>query len=221
MLLHGFSTYRKNVIPASLAALPVLGLYGASLVVTSNMTESPELVTLTVTLAGLVIATVFAAPWFRMTLNMERGLDNWRAAMSSPPLQFGAMFSAAFLFWAGIQFGFRFLYGIPSVFILVWYGLFGFGVAEGEKSGPKAIGTSVRIGQGRRPVVATMASVLIALNLIGALPVGFGITPLTIALSIIGLTITTNISMSAGARLYQRLLDTEPSQPQGVLDEAS
>lgn len=210
LLARGFASYRRHFGPASLAALPVFAVYGGTLAVVASIPEGASaFVDLSITLIGLVIATVMALPWFRLVLSQEQQPASWRDALRSTPLHFSSMFGASFLFWAGIQLGFRYLAGIPSVFILVWYGLFGFAVADGEASGPKAIGVSVRIGQGRRPVVATLAIALVFLVFVGGFPVGIDVNPLTIAASVVGLTITSNVSMGAGAALYQRLLDTE------------
>lgn len=210
LLVQGFTSYRQNLLPASLAAIPVFAVYGGTLATVAALPEGTSaFLELSITLVGLVFATVVALPWFRLVLTQQRGPVPWRTALRSPPLHFSSMLSAAFLFWAGIQLGFRYLVGIPSVFILVWYGLFGFAVADGESSGPKAIGTSVRIGQGRRPVVATLAVALLFLVFVGGFPVGLEINPLTIAGSVLGLTVTSNVSMGAGAALYQRLVDTE------------
>ena len=63
------------------------------------------------------------------------------------------MLVASFWFWAGmlLAFQFRILGGLPAVAITMAYAFFGFVVDERhDQGGLKALGTSVRIGDGRR-----------------------------------------------------------------------
>jgi len=130
--------------------------------------------------------------------------------MDSPgSLEWGSMAVASLFFWGGVLLGLRYMVGIPSIFILIWYGFFGFAVAAGVKPGLTALGHSVRLGQGRRWIVAILAFVLGFINLLGALPIGAGVNVLTVVAAVLLLIVTTNVSMGAGAHLFRWLEASE------------
>ena len=204
----GIDNYRRSALPATGMALAVLALYGAARVTAQGFVDSDDLlIAFAIDFAGLVAASILALPWFRLALSVERGEDD---GMPSPEgLQWGSMAVATLFFWGGFLLGIRYMVGIPSVFVLIWYGLFGFAVASGIAPGLKALGTSVRLGQGRRWTVALLAFVLGFLNFLGLLPIGAGVNPGTVVATIVLLAVTTNISMGAGAHLYDWLRTSE------------
>ncbi len=205
ILERGFGNYRRSLVPASAMAVLVILVYGSARIIAQNSVDEGNLGTaFAIDALGLVLATVLALPWFRLALATERG-----SSPANLPLEWGSMLVAALFFWGGILLGIRYMVGIPSIFMLVWYGLFGFAVAAGTKPGLNALGTSVRLGQGRRWAVAATAAVLAFLNLLGLLPIGSGLNPLTATVAVLLLVATTNISMGAGAHLYDRLKESE------------
>ncbi len=201
MIGAGARWYRTNLTWGSLAAIVVLGVYGGMRVLASSLVDRP-LLSVGIDFAGLILATTVALPWFRLALDSEDGDGGPRPTFRLP---FGAMFGGSFLFWAGIFLGFRYLAGIPSIFVLVWYGVFGYAIADGRRSGVRALGDSVRLGQGNRAIVALMGFLLLSLNLLGAVSLGVNASPGSVAVAFVGLMITTNISMGAGAQLYRAL----------------
>ncbi len=207
-LAAGLRTYRAVFLPGTAMAVAVLGVFGVARATAAAMASEGDLVVaLLVDLLGLLAATVVALPWFRVVLAAARHRPT-SMAEAIQPHGLGAMFGAAFFFWAGVLLGVRYLLGIPSIFVLLWYGLFGYAVADGETSGMRALGTSVRLGQGRRAIVGAVALVLMLFNLVGALAIGVQQTPVTIAITLVLLAVTTNISMGVGAELYLRLLES-------------
>ena len=161
-------------------------------------------------LLGLVLASVVALPWYRAAL------DAYDGKRSNPPDLVQAMTGArdqmvaSIFFWAGVYFGIRYLLGIPSIFVVVLYAFYGFIVSEGNhKGGMRALGHSVVLGEGRRVGIAGIGLLLVILNLFGAVAVGFEELPDSVgwALAIVGLLITTNLSMTVGAALYRHLSD--------------
>jgi hypothetical protein len=84
--------------------------------------------------------------------------------------------------------------------------LFGYVIADGAPSGLKSLGVSVDLGQGRRFAVAALALVLALVNLVALLPLGYDLGVAGLAISGVLLVVTTNVSMGAGAELYDRLL---------------
>jgi hypothetical protein len=197
------------LIPGTVMALIVFAVYGSARAYAATLVNDDQLIAaIFVDGGGLVIATVAALPWFRRTL-VAIGYDD--EELPSAASRITAMLAAAIVFWAGILFGLRYLYGIPALFVLIWYAVFGFAVAGTEERGLKAMGISVRLGQGRRGSVAALGIVLLIFNLAAAAPIGLEISPLTIVAASLLLAVTTNISMGAGAHLYRWLSESETS----------
>lgn len=208
IMSRGIENYRRSLIPSSGMALAVLVLFGAARLTAQRFVDSNDLlIAFMIDLSGLVAATILALPWFRLALNIERGSASTEVAPAN--LAWGAMVVGALFFWGGFLLGIRYMLGIPSVFVLIWYGVFGFAVADGTTPGLNALGASVRLGQGRRWTIAVLAFVLAFLNFLALLPIGTGINALTAVGALLLLIITTNISMGAGAHLYDRLLQSE------------
>ncbi|NND03564.1 MAG: hypothetical protein HKN91_12335 [Acidimicrobiia bacterium] len=217
ILLRGVDNYKNAFVPASGMAILVLALYGTARVAAQSSVSSNDLgVAFAIDAIGLVVATVVALPWFRLALRTE-----WRieadAQADLSEVKWRSMVVSALFFWGGMLVLLRYgnvlgvpaLVLIPVILMLVWYGLFGFAAAAGIAPGLKALGTSVRLGQGRRGTVAAVAISLALLNLLGLSPIGSGVNPATIAATILLLTVTTNVSMGAGAHLFDWLVRSE------------
>ncbi len=204
----GIDNYRRALVPATAMAFVVLAVFGVARVIAQRFVDDGNLLAaFVIDFAGLSLASVIALPWFRLALQVERGKP---AAMPSPSsLEWGSMVVATLFFWGGVMLGIRYMVGIPSIFVLIWYGLFGYAVATGVGPGLRALGTSVRLGQGRRWTVALLALVLAFMNLLGLLPIGAGVNPVTVTATIVLLAITTNVSMGAGAHLFDWLAISE------------
>lgn len=208
----GLTTYKSRPALLSVLSLLVLGLYGTARNYAASLQTTRRGLALLVDVIGLVGSTVLALPWFKTSLVLMRD--------SRAPLRellrigegLGPMLTASAFFWAGILLGVRYSFGIGALFVLVWYGLFGYAVAAGEGSGLKALGSSVRLGQKSRLTVAALGAVLLTLNLMAALPIGVQQTPFTILLATALLVVTTNISIGAGAHLFS-LLTADESSP--------
>jgi len=201
---RGIDNYRKSILPLSGMAVVVIGLYGGARLTAQRFVDSGDLgVAFAIDAIGLIVASIIALPWFKLALAIE---SEEPYGMDSPgSLQWGSMVVASLFFWGGVLLGIRYMVGIPSIFVLIWYGFFGFAVAAGVKPGLTALGHSVRLGQGRRWIVAMMAFVLGFINLLGALPIGAGINVLTVVAAVLLLIVTTNVSMGAGAHLFHWL----------------
>ena len=112
----------------------------------------------------------------------------------------------AFWFWAAFMLGLRYLFGIPSILALLFYGFHGYIVADrAAKGGLRALGTSVRLGNKRRVALFAILALYIVFNLVAALPLGYGATPLTIAISLALFTATGSVTLVSGACLYDAL----------------
>jgi hypothetical protein len=209
ILGQGVATFRGAIGPRMGLAVLVLAIAAAARALAqTGVDDGKILVPLLIDFFGMTVATIIALPWFRVTLNVEREADAPARALLEG-LAWGPMIVGALFFWGGVFLGLRYLYGIPSVFVLIWYGLFAFAVASGEDQGLNALGASVRLGLGRRSVVAGVAVVLAILNFVALTPLGGGVNPLTIAATIGLLAVTTNVSMGAGAHLFVWLVESE------------
>lgn len=206
MVRRGVDNVRRNPMAHLISAAIVFAVFGSARVLATASADRGQVIAgLAIDVVGSVIATVVALPWFRTALAGERD----SAPGGSPLDGIGAMTVGAIFFWAGVLLGLRYLFGIPSIVVMVMYAFFGFAIADGQASGLHALGTSVRIGQGRRTVVGVVGLVLGFLNMLAAVPLALEATPLTIAISAILLGLTTSVSMGTGAHLYDRLLQSE------------
>lgn len=192
-------------------AIAVLALAGAARLTAQQFVDDENLLpAFIIDAAGLAAATVLALPWFRLMLSAEREEEISLPAPSS--LGWSSMIVASLFFWGGVLFAIRYLgllFLIGAPLIVVWYGLFGFAVADGTAPGFNALGVSVRLGQGRRWTLGVLALILGFLNFLALLPIGAGVNPATVAAAFMLLVVTTNVAMGAGAHMYDWLLQSE------------
>lgn len=218
IFMSGVRGYVKNIPALSLAAAITLGSYLAfRFPAQSALDRDDLLVSIILDLVGLTLGSIVAYPWYSYALDAADG----QAADIGRPFRewrrFAPQFVASFWFWAGVLLGLRYLLGIPSILVVVFYAFYGFVIADNNaETGLRALGTSVRLGEGKRIGLMAIAGLFLMFNLFGAIAVGFEVNALTIALAVAGLSVTTSITMVAGARIY-RLLQTglEPGIRQG------
>ena len=94
-------------------------------------------------------------------------------------------------------------YGLPSILALIFYALLRLCRGRGSGCSLRALGVSARLGEGRRVGLFAVALIFLVFNLAGAIALGFLVTPLTVALAFVGVLVTSNITLVAGARLYR------------------
>jgi len=157
-------------------------------------------------LIGLFVGGTVAYPWFSYALDAASGGE----IRVLEPFRHGRRFVAqavgSLWFWAGVLLGLRYLSGIPSIIVVLFYVFYGYVIADGDdRGGLRALGTSVRLGHGRRIGLFALLALFLLFNMCGALPLGFGVNPFTYALSFLGLIITSNVTMVAGAHLFYAL----------------
>ena len=203
----GVKGYLRNIVPLSLAAGLSLGVYLVFRFPAQDaFVEGDVLQSLGLDLIGLMLGSIFAYPWYCYALSAA---DGERADLVAPLRNltgFSAQIVASFWFWAAVMLGLRYLFGIPSILAVLFYAFYGFAIADGVADGGlKALGYSVRVGEGKRIGLFALAGVFLIFNLFGAIAVGYEVTTLTIGLAIVGLMITTSITMVAGGRVYRLL----------------
>lgn len=197
--------YIGSIVPLTVASLATLGVYTVFRIPAQSLFEDGRVfASIGVDLIGLILAGSVAMPWYKFSLDAVDGkpIDMRIALIDLKLYLYQAV--AGFWFWAGVLLGLRYLFGIPSIFVALLYAFHGFVIADGQaRSGLLALGHSVRITEGRRLGLFAIAGLLLVFNLFGAIAVGFDINPLTIGLAVLGLAVTTSISMVFGAILYR------------------
>ncbi len=203
----GVVGYAKNVVPLTAAALGTLGTYALFRIPAQSALNADDVVrSLILDLVGLVLAAVAAYPWYWYALDVVDGRPVDVGAPFQAPDRLPAQFVASIFFWAGVLFGLRYLFGLPSIVIAVLYAFYGFVIADGKTKGAmRALGKSVAIGEGKRLGIFALAGLFLVFNLFGAIAVGFEVSALTIVLAILGVAVTSSITMVAGAKVYRIL----------------
>ncbi len=212
MLTVGWKGYRANFVSVTIPAIVTFATFWLSFILARSVDGVWQQTF--VLLGGLVVTSAVSLPWYRAALNAHDGVDARLPSLFKDPGRIGTMMFASVFVWAGIQFGLRYLRGIPSVFVIIMYGFYGFIITEEpEVGGMKALGQSVLLGQGKKMGIAVVAAVLLLLNLASALPVGLilsvlpgsGTGPVGQGLAVTFLIFTTSWSMVCGAAVYRML----------------
>lgn len=216
----GFRGYRENFVPLSLGALVTLAAYAVFRIPAQRLYSDGQVWTsIAVDMVGLLISGTLAYPWFAYALKAFRSEPITLAEPLAHPKRFLHQAGASFFFWAGILLGVRYPFlGIPflSLLILVLYAFYGYVIAdtppdkEGMRGSSFALGTSVRLSEGRRFGLFAIASVFAIFNFFGAvagIAVGQSLENdlAGYAAAIVGLVVTTSITLVAGAFIYDDL----------------
>ena len=216
----GISGYVKNVIPLSLAGAVTLGVYGIFRYEAQQfLNDGRDLPALMVDLVGLIVSGTMAYPWFFYALKAARG----EPIDIRDPFFFMNRFAhqavAGAFFWAGVLFGLRYgktLFFLPAIVVGVLYAFYGYVIADTPltkkkkkemRGGSYALGTSVRLGEKRRFGIFGIGVLFLLFNFVGAM---FGLAIdepaiLQYGVTILGLIITTSITMVGGAHIYDVL----------------
>ena len=210
MFQRGLRGYVANVVPLTLAALATFGVLAVSVIPVWG--EEDQFRYLAATTIGLILATAAALPWFSYALNAARNEPIDIAAPFRDGTRFVDQLVCAFWFWAAYFLGFQYLRTLwgPVLFFLVvvLYAFFGFVVADRKVQGPlRALGTSVRLSEKRRFAVFAIWVLFFIFNFVAALPIGWGVNPATVVITVITLAMSTSITMVAWACLYDTLDD--------------
>lgn len=206
MFRAGWSGYIRNIGQLTLGAFATFAVSGLFLLLAQvARDDGQEIMWVVLSLVGLVLAGTVALPWFSYALDAARA----QPVDLSGPWRDGSMFSAQFVcaiwFWAAFMLGIRFLFGLPSILALLFYGFHGYVVADrAAKGGLRALGTSVRLGHGRRIALFAILALFVLFNLLAALPASYG-SPALVAVSVVAFSVTASITLVAGAALYDEL----------------
>ena len=209
MFRSGISGYVKNVVPLTAAAAITVAVFGlfrfwAQVAINNDQT----LQSIVLDLVGLVLAGTIALPWFAYALDAARDkpidvAGPWRSGR-----QFAAQLVCAIFFWAAFLLGLRYLAGIPSLLAALFYGFYGYVVADrAAKGGLRALGTSVRLGTKRRVALFAILALFAAFNLLAAIPLGYAVSVLTVVLTLALLTVTASVTLVGWACLYDVLTE--------------
>lgn len=220
MFREGFSGYLRAIVPLTAAGMLTLSAFYVVVALPAQAIEDGETlvdvaIEAIVLLLGLTAVGTVAYPWYSYALDAARQED---VDIGRPFRQMDLFLTqavASLWFWAGVGLGLRYLLGIPAIFVLMLYAFHGYFIADRQTdSGLKALGLSVRLTEGRRIALLALATLLGLFTLLGAIPLGIPdangepiVSPLTISLSVIGLAVTTSITLVGGAVLYENLRD--------------
>lgn len=207
MFREGVAGFRRQPVLLVGAALVTFGVMAAFRVPAQNaLNEGNNAVGLALDIVGAVLAATVAYPWFYYALAAARDEPVSIADPFKTPMRFYAQFGAAFWFWAALIFGVQFLAGVPALLITIFYAFYGFVVVDRhDLGGLKALGTSVRLGQGKRIGLFAIMGLFAIFNFFAFIPVGYGLSPLTLALAVALVSVSTSITMVGGAALYDVL----------------
>lgn len=211
MFRNGIVGYAKNFVPLTVAAAATIIVFGffrywAQLANNDGNTFS----SIVYDLVGLVLAGTIAMPWFAYALDAARGRPIDIAGPWRNGKLFAAQFVCAIFFWAAVLLGLRYLAGIPSILAALFYGFYGYVVADGAaKGGLRALGTSVRLGTKRRVALFAILALFAVFNLLAAIPLGYvdSVSTSSVAISLALLTVTGSITLVSGACLYDVLTE--------------
>lgn len=202
----GFRGYAANVVPLTCAALVVLGVYAAFRYPSEVLLDDDRVwAARAVDLAGLFLAGTLAYPWYRYALAAADGEKVEPRVPFSTPRRFAYQAAASFWFFAGVVLGQQYLGGLPAILAALLYAFYGYVVAESDNGGLKALGMSVRLGERRRIGLFAIGGMLFVFNLLGAIGLAAGLNPLGYALAVLGLSVTTSITLVSGAAIYRVL----------------
>lgn len=230
----GIDGFRRQPLPLLAGGLLTLAVVVAFAVPVQDATDDEDLVRrLVLSLLGLVLAGAVAYPWFVYALRIGRGrrVDLGEpfgvalrsggatkdqtvlgAAMSRPPTGspggFRAVLVCSFWFWAAILLGLQYapqLGPVPALLVMLLYCFYGFVIADGmTSSGLKAMGTSVRLSQGRRVALFAIIALFFGFNFfVPLLPLGVvGANAAGVAVALAVFLVTSSITMVSGAVLF-------------------
>lgn len=209
MFRQGWSGYIRNIVPLTVGAAATFAVYGVFRVLAQQaLDDGQQIASIFLDLVGLVLAGTVALPWYGYALGAARSEPIDLAAPWRGGSGFSAQFVCAFWFWAAFMLGLRYLLGVPSILAVLFYGFHGYVVADrAAKGGLRALGTSVRLGHKRRVALFAVLALFIVFNLVAAIPLGYGVTALPVAVSVAAFTATGSITLVSGACLYDVLSD--------------
>lgn len=207
MFKEGVAGFRREPVLLLAGGAMVFAILAATQIPAQMLqNDGRSILAIIVHLLGAVAAGTAAYPWFSYALDAAREKPGSFAKPFRTPARFFAQFVAAFWFWAAVLLGSRYLAGIPAILAGVFYAFYGYIVVDKESyGGMRALGTSVRLGDKRRVALFAIMALFAVFNFVAALPLGYGVNPLSIAAAAVLLLISTSITMVAGAALYDTL----------------
>jgi hypothetical protein len=207
MFFGSIGGYFKSILPITLAGVLTICTLVVCLLSVQEILDGQQGYRATaVYVVAMTIVGTSALPWYFYALAIADGQKiPWTKPFQKPKL-FVAQAVCSFWFWAAITLGFRYLLGIPAILALVFYCFHGYLIADGAtESGLNALGTSVRLGQGRRLGLAAIGGLFLIFNMFGIVSMGYEDAPLALTgpIAVLGLSVTGSITLIAGAKIYQ------------------
>ncbi|NNF53531.1 MAG: hypothetical protein HKN03_03710 [Acidimicrobiales bacterium] len=212
---EGVQGYFGNIVPLTAAALVTLTVFYLIVALpASQLNDNSKWVRGFAFAGGLILTGTTAYPWYSYALDAGDGIRvRWKRPFEKPEL-FVQQAVSSFWFWAAVALGFQYLFATPAIFVVILYAFHGYLIADRRStSGMKALGTSVRLGEGSRIILFGLFALFGFFSLLGAIPLGIQgddgeplINVFTVSLAVVGLALTTSVTLVAGGRIYRILL---------------
>lgn len=216
MMRAGFEGLKREPVALLLGALvPVLIMVPLAAMAGTALDDDRVAAGVTFSILAVVVGGMFSYPLCHYSLRAARDEVVDLAEPLRQWIRFVPMLVASFWFWAGFLLAFQFgpqLLALAAPAIVMGYAFFGFVVDDRhDQGGLKALGTSVRIGEGRRFALlalvclyAAMGFVVYLLGFTVAISTGLTGAPATIAGSVVILPFIA-FALVAWAELYDVL----------------
>ncbi|MEM7325023.1 MAG: hypothetical protein AAF531_18185 [Actinomycetota bacterium] len=207
MLREGVAGFRREPVLLLAGGVLTFAILAATQIPAQMLLDDGrQVAAIVVHLLGAVLAGTAAYPWFTYALDAARQEPGSFAKPFQAPDRFFAQFVAAFWFWAAVLLGARYLAGLPAILATVFYAFYGYVIVDKKTyGGMRALGTSVRLGDKRRIALFAILALFAVFNFMAAVPLGFGLNPLSVVAATALLLVSTSITMVAGAALYDTL----------------
>jgi uncharacterized membrane protein len=194
---HGWNRLWPNIVPMGLFTLIV---WAVNLVLSG-------LEGVLLSILGFVVSQLLAIGWIKIALDITDGRPVTASAVTERFGLIGSYLLAALAYTVMVFVGLVLLI-VPGIILAIVFAFYGFHIVDtGDRSPVRALRRSAEITRGERGRLFLFGVLLIALNILGLLVL------------VVGVLVTSAISILAAAYVYRQLSGTagaapgEPGQP--------
>jgi hypothetical protein len=186
----GWERFKENIGPLALAAIVVFAVNAIFSVLQRSVTGTVGRFLLF--LVSFFVSQVISMGWLRMSLNIVDGRPTDVSDLFKRADLFIPYVIASFIFSLVVAIGLVLLI-VPGLYAAATFGYYGFRIIELERGPTEALTESANITRGERWHILGFVGVLVLLNILGLL------------LLIVGVLITSAVSLIAMAYVYRQL----------------
>lgn len=204
---EGFNGWKSNIVPLAVGGVVPLAVTLAFSTWASEFNVDGQVQQdwrwFALNFVGWVLAGTLSYPWYMYALRAADGEEINLGEPFETPKRFLHQFVASFWFFAGFLLGIRFFL-LPAIAVLVLYAFYGYLIADSDKGGTWALGTSVRMGEKRRIGLFGISVLFMIFNFFGLFP-GVAVQQMTLRpiVAVLGLVVTASITLVSGAHIYR------------------